>query len=259
MVEACGLSDQGTVRKTNEDSFVIDKELQLFAVTDGMGGHNAGEVASRLAIEALVGFIRRSGHDSDFTWPYGIDPKLSLEGNRLKTAVHLANRSVFRMAESIDDYSGMGTTVACVLVSGRRVVVGNVGDSRVYALTNGKLRQITHDDSWAATLLAQDGSTEAGALADHPMRNVLTNVLGAREQTDIHMTEEDLEQGEVILICSDGLHGVVDDETLRGLMVDASDLQALAKKLMETAVTRGSRDNITVLVARYDGETKGKR
>jgi protein phosphatase len=253
VVEAYGLSDKGTVRKTNEDSFVIDEELQLFAVADGMGGHNAGEVASRLAIEALVGFIRRSGQDSDFSWPYGHDPKLSFAGNRLKTAVHLANRRVFRAAEDSDDYTGMGTTVASVLVSGRRIVVGNVGDSRVYALTNGKLRQITHDDSWAATLLAQEGSTEAGALAHHPMRNVLTNVLGAREQTDIHITEEDLEQGEVILICSDGLHGVVDDETLRGLMSDAADLQMLAKKLVETALARGSRDNITALVARYGG------
>lgn len=253
MVHAYGLSDKGTVRKTNEDSFVIDEDLQLFAVADGMGGHNAGEVASRLAIEALVDFIRRSGSGSAFSWPYGVDPKLSLEGNRLKTAVHLANRRVFRAGESSDDYTGMGTTVASVLVSGRRMIVGNVGDSRVYALTNGKLRQITHDDSWAATLLAQEGKTEAGALAHHPMRNVLTNVLGAREQTDIHITEEDLEHGELILICSDGLHGVVDDETLRGLTMDAGDLQALVRKLIEMAVARGSRDNITALVARYDG------
>lgn len=259
VLEAYGLSDKGTVRKTNEDSFVIDEELQLLAVADGMGGHNAGEVASRLAVEALVGFIRRSGHDSDFTWPYGIDPSLSFEGNRLKTAVHLANRSVFRAAESSDDYTGMGTTVAAVLVSGRRMVVGNVGDSRVYALTDGKLRQITHDDSWAATLLAQEGSKGSDALAHHPMRNVLTNVLGAREQTDIHLTEEDLEQGDVILICSDGLHGVVDDDTLRGLMMDASDLQVLARKLVAMAVARGSRDNITVLVARYDAGARTRK
>lgn len=253
MVRAYGLSDRGTVRETNEDSFIIDEGLQLFVVADGMGGHNAGEVASRLAVEAIAGFIRRSGHDADFTWPCGIDPTLSFDGNRLRTAVHLANRRVFRAAESSDDYSGMGTTVASVLVSGRRIVVGNVGDSHVYTLTDGTLRQITRDDSWTAALLAQEGGTDVGALADHPLRNVLTKVLGASEQTEIHITEEDLELGEVFLICSDGLHGVVDDDTLGGLMSDAADLQALARTLLETAAARGSRDNITALVARYDG------
>lgn len=241
------------MRRTNEDSFVIDEALQLFVVADGMGGHNAGEVASRLAVEAIVGFIRRSGHDADFTWPCGIDPALTFDGNRLKTAVHLANRRVFRAAESSDDYSGMGTTVASVLVSGRRMVVGNVGDSRVYTLTDGTLRQITRDDSWAAMRPAQENGSGAGALAPDPMRSVLISALGAREQTDIHIIEEDLEQGEVFLICSDGLHGVVDDDTLRGLMSDAADLQALARTLVETAAARGSRDNITALVARYDG------
>lgn len=253
MIRAYGLSDRGTVRRTNEDSFVIDEALQLFVVADGMGGHNAGEVASRLAVEALVGFIRRSDHDSDFTWPCGIDPKLSFDGNRLRTAVHLANRRVFWAAGSSDDYTGMGTTVASVLVSGRRIVVGNIGDSRVYTLTNGTLRQITHDDSWAATLLAQGNGPGAGALAPDPMRSVLTSALGAREQTEPHIIEEDLEQGEVLLMCTDGLHSVVDDDTLRGLLSDAADLQALARTLLETAAARGSRDNITALVARYDG------
>jgi protein phosphatase len=241
------------VRETNEDSFIIDEGLQLFVVADGMGGHNAGEVASRLAVEAIAGFIRRSGHDADFTWPCGIDPTLSFDGNRLRTAVQLANRRVFRAAESSDDYSGMGTTVASVLVSGRRIVVGNVGDSRVYTLTDGTLRQITRDDSWAAMRLAQENGPGAGAQAPDPMRSVLTSALGAREQTDIHITEEDLEQGEVLLMCTDGLHGVVDDDTLRGLLSDAADLEALARTLLEAAAARGSRDNITALVARYDG------
>src|SRR5947209_7964550 len=111
VVRAYGVSDAGPVRKTNEDAFVSDPEMRLFAVADGMGGHSAGEVASRLAIEALTAFITRSATDPEFSWPYGVDGRLSLDGNRLRTAIQLANHRVYRAAETIDDYSGMGTTV----------------------------------------------------------------------------------------------------------------------------------------------------
>src|SRR3954468_23419165 len=107
MVLAQAVSDAGPVRKNNEDSWAVEDDLQLYVVADGMGGHNAGEVASRLAVEALVGFIRRSHEDTDVSWPYGIDPTLSLQSNRLRTAINLANRRVFRAAESHDDYTGM--------------------------------------------------------------------------------------------------------------------------------------------------------
>src|SRR5262245_3772513 len=117
MVHACGLSNPGLVRKTNEDSFISDLELRLFVVADGMGGHSAGEVASRLAIEAIDGFMRRSHGDTEFSWPYGVDPNLSYDGNRLKTAIHLANRRVFRAAETHDDYTGMGTTVVGAVIT----------------------------------------------------------------------------------------------------------------------------------------------
>ncbi len=119
MLEAFALSDPGLVRKGNEDGFICSETLQLFVVADGMGGHSAGEVASRLAVETVDGFIRRSHDDADFSWPYGIDPQLTLGGNRMRTAVHLANRRVFRAAESYDDYTGMGTTLTGLLISGR--------------------------------------------------------------------------------------------------------------------------------------------
>src|SRR6185295_13034142 len=115
----------------------------LFAVADGMGGHDAGEVASRLAIEALTAFIRRSARDTDFSWPYGLDGNLSYDGNRLRTAIHLANRRIFREAENNDDYSGMGTTIVSLLLNGSRVAIGHVGDSRLYLLRRGKLEQLT--------------------------------------------------------------------------------------------------------------------
>ena len=158
MVLAQAVSDTGPVRKNNEDSWAVEDDLQLYVVADGMGGHSAGEVASRLAVEALVGFIRRSHEDTDVSWPYGVDPTLSLQANRLRTAINLANRRVFRAAESHDDYTGMGTTVVAALVARDRLIVGSVGDSRLYLLSRGVLAQLTKDDTWAATMLAEHGS-----------------------------------------------------------------------------------------------------
>ena len=118
-VKAFGLSETGPVRHMNEDCFVSAEDLRLFVVADGMGGHAAGEVAARVAVESIENFIRRSHETTDFSWPYGIDPTLSYEANRLKTAVSLANRRINRLAENHDDYLGMGTTVVCAL-AGRR-------------------------------------------------------------------------------------------------------------------------------------------
>lgn len=255
MVHACGLSDPGPVRKTNEDCFFCDEALQLFVVADGMGGHSAGEVASRLAVEAIEGFIRRTQAESEFSWPYGIDPKLSYDGNRLRTAICLANRRVFRAAESHDNYTGMGTTVVGALFSGRQLLVGHVGDSRLYTLGDGVLTQVTRDDSWMATVLAQEVGATPEALAGHPMRNVLTNVLGAREQIDINLSERPVKEGDLILLCTDGLHNVVDNETLCRLLGEGSDLSAIARRLIQTAIERRGRDNITALLVRYDGHS----
>lgn len=252
MIRAYGVSDTGRVRKTNEDTYVSDAEIRLFAVADGMGGHSAGEVASRLAIEALLAFIRRSEGETDFSWPYGLDKNLSFDGNRLRTAIHLANRRVFRAAESADAYGGMGTTIVGVLVNGASVAVGHVGDSRLYLLSKGALQQVTHDDSWAATILAQDPSLGPDDIAHHPMRNVLTNVLGAREQVDVHLAERALGSGDVLLLCTDGLHGTLDPDAIRTLLHSHPDVEGAARALVAAAMERGSRDNVTALVVRYE-------
>ena len=194
MVEAHGLSDTGPIRKSNEDSYLSDPALQLFVVADGMGGHAAGEVASNLAVETIAGFIRRTEEDAEFSWPYGIEPSLSFSGNRLRTAVHLANRRVFRAAERHDEYTGMGTTVVGALISGDRLAVANAGDSRLYLFADGRLTQLTRDDTWAATVLAGAARIRPAARPSTSMRHVLTNVLGAREQADVHLSEHDLDR-----------------------------------------------------------------
>ncbi|HEY3383799.1 MAG TPA: PP2C family serine/threonine-protein phosphatase [Vicinamibacterales bacterium] len=254
MMEAFGISDPGRVRKGNEDSYVCNELLQLFVVADGMGGHSAGEVASRLAIEAVEGFIRRSHDDSDFSWPYGVDPQLSLGGNRLRTAVHLANRRVFRAAESCDDYTGMGTTLTAVLITGDRLAYGHVGDSRLYTLNGEGFRQITHDDSWVATILANDPNITPAELARHPMRHVLTNVLGAREQVEVQLAEFHLAPGAVFLLCSDGLHGMVNDAGLERILREGGPLDAMGRRLITAALEGGGHDNVTAVLIRTAAE-----
>jgi protein phosphatase len=252
LLQASAVSDVGHVRKTNEDAFIADLEVSLFAVADGMGGHDAGEVASALAIEAVSTFIERSAGDTDFSWPYGIDRFLSYDANRLRTAIHLANRRIFRTAESNDDYNGMGTTVVAALVTGARMSVGHVGDSRLYLFRGGTARQLTEDDSWAATILAQDPRMNPADIARHPMRNVLTNVLGARDHVDVHISEHELWPGDICLLCTDGLHGVIDDRALAALVTREPDLQLAARLLVDAALDHGSRDNVTALLIRYE-------
>lgn len=253
MLKAFGRTDIGPVRKTNEDSFVSAEDLQLFIVADGMGGHSAGEVASSLAVETIVGFIRRSEDDGEFSWPYGVDSSLSFGGNRLRTAIQLANRRVFRAAEKHDEYTGMGTTVASALISGNRLAVGHAGDSRVYLLNDGTLTQLTSDDTWEASVRAAQPENNSRRPTSHPMRHVLTNVLGARDQTDVHLSERELGGGEMILLCSDGLHNVVDDVRLHDLMSSDTNPANIVPRLIETALANGARDNVTAVLVRYDG------
>ena len=256
MLRAFATTDRGPIRRTNEDAFVIDDELGVLIVADGMGGHAAGDVASRLAVEAIVGFLKRSHGEHEYSWPYGIEPHLSLNGNRLRTAIHLANRRVFRAGESHDEYTGMGTTVVCALIAGHQMIVGHVGDSRLYLLRDGLLTQTTQDDSWAAMVL---GSSAFGpdAAQQHPMRNVLTNVLGAREQTDVHLQEQILAEGDRLLLCTDGLHGTLDLDALAAVLAEGTDARECADALVKKAIDGGTRDNVTALVAFCEGASHG--
>ena len=254
MIRSCGVSDAGRVRKTNEDRFVADAELNLYAVADGMGGHRAGEVASKLALEALTAFIRISVTDLDVTWPYGVDPKLSFDGNRLRTGIYLANRRVFRESENIDDYAGMGTTLVSALINGRQVSIGSVGDSRVYLYSKGTIEQLTVDDSWAARILSQDSGLGPDEVAKHPMRNVLTNVVGARDSVDVHMVERPLTEGDALLLCTDGLHNVMQAGAIQQILASSPDVDIAARALIDKAIELGTRDNVTALVLRNEAD-----
>jgi protein phosphatase len=238
------------VRKQNEDASVCDADLGLFIVADGMGGHNAGEVASRLAIEAVRTFLADARDDDTLTWPFGIDPQLSRDANWMRTALRLANRRVWRASADREDYAGMGTTMAIALVSDTMATFGWVGDSRIYSYQDGSLEQLTRDDSWVASLLEENPSMDPVALAGHPMRNVLTKVIGANEDVDPAISERPLAPGQILLLCSDGLHGLVSAEEMRDVLASEPDMEKAAARLVQQALDRGAPDNVTVVLAR---------
>jgi len=253
MIESFGKTDVGRRRKLNEDNFLVDAETHLYAVCDGMGGHNAGEVASKMAIEALDSFIQRSHLEKEITWPYGLDANLSFAGNRLKTAVKLANRKVFRAADNREDYTGMGTTAVAALVSeeDKTLTVGSAGDSRCYVFRGGELKQITRDDSWVSAAWAE-GILSTEEIERHPLKNVITKAVGAKESIEIDVVEHPLVSGELVLICSDGLHSMINDAAIREVLLGSpASLEETADRLIAAANEAGGRDNVSVVLLRY--------
>ncbi|HEY6547990.1 MAG TPA: Stp1/IreP family PP2C-type Ser/Thr phosphatase [Vicinamibacteria bacterium] len=251
MLEAYGQTDVGRRRKLNEDNFLVDPEPNLYAVCDGMGGHNAGEVASKMAIENLQAFIEKSHREKEITWPYGLDVNLSYDGNRLKTAIKLANKKVFRAADNREDYTGMGTTMVAALVSGDTLTVGSAGDSRCYLLRGGELTQLTRDDSWVSAALGE-GILNSDEIERHPLRNVITKAIGAKEAIELDVVEQKLASGDVVLICSDGLHAMLTDAQIREAMTPfGPSLEEAAGKLIDAANEAGGKDNVSVVLLRY--------
>jgi serine/threonine protein phosphatase PrpC len=261
VLRAYGVSDKGRIRTSNEDWFAVDERLQFCVVADGMGGHNAGEIAARLAVNTLLDSIREHFVTKQFdsqapadrtgdSWPFGFDPSLSEAGNRIRTAVHLANAQILEASMATDSYAGMGTTLVAALISGNRLSVGHVGDSRLYLLANRSLRPLTLDDSWTATATTHDPGSGPLIARHYPSRSALTNVVGA-PSTVVHLTEETLTGGEVLLLSTDGVHGVLDDRWLERLLNRTNDLQDMARGVVDAAMARGSRDNCTAVVARY--------
>lgn len=250
-MEVSGKTDVGLRRRLNEDQYLIDSDTRLLAVCDGMGGHNAGEVASRIAIEALAAFIDRSHKEKEITWPYGLDPALSFDGNRVRTAIQLANKKVYKAADNREEYSGMGTTCVAALVTPTTVTVGSAGDSRCYVFHDGELRQITHDDSWVAAAGAE-GVLSPAELARHPLRNVITKAIGAKDQIDIDVVEEGLHAGDTVLLCSDGLHAMIPDTAIAEILGAGGSLDDIAVKLVDAANEAGGKDNVTVVLARVE-------
>jgi serine/threonine protein phosphatase PrpC len=234
--ESAGKTDPGRKRRRNEDTFVL--EPPLFAVADGMGGAQAGEVASRLAAAAF-----REFHEADELAP----------DERVRALVQEANRRIFDRARSDAEASGMGTTVTAAILEGGQVTIGHVGDSRAYRLHDGQLEQLTEDHSLVADLMRSGRLTPEEAEA-HPQRSVITRALGTDPEVDVDTMAVETSPGDVFLLCSDGLTTMVSDEDILELLARSGSLDAAAKALVKAANRGGGEDNITVVLFSVEDE-----
>jgi len=232
VTDTAGFTDPGRKRRRNEDSYVI--EPPLFAVADGMGGAQAGEVASRLAAAAF-----REFHDAD-----DLDPE-----KRLVAIVQEANRRIYERATGDAEVSGMGTTITAALVGNSGLAIGHVGDSRAYRLRGGRFEQLTDDHSLVADLVRSGRLTPEEADV-HPQRSVITRALGTDPHVDVDTFTVPVESGDLFLLCSDGLTTMVDDGEIRDLVTSAKDLDQAGRGLVKAANKAGGEDNVTVVLFR---------
>ena len=252
------LTDVGRVRSNNEDAVAEDRDLGLMVLADGMGGYNAGEIASRITVEIVVDTVRRHWR----TIPHGQidrDTGYSYEALMLRDAVETAHMTIYQVAQSQPQCAGMGTTVVACLLHNARMSIAYVGDSRLYRLRNGILEQITRDHSLLEELIAKGHYTreEAGRLV---RRNIVTRALGVEPEVAVDIIEETATVDDMVLICSDGLSDMLDEETIRRVLMDyATDPQEAARRLVALANQAGGKDNVSVNVARINEPlTSGK-
>jgi PPM family protein phosphatase len=246
-------TDPGLRRSSNEDSYCTRHDIGLFVVADGMGGHVAGEVASRVAVETIQTFITETASDDrNRTWPFPFEPALSLEANRLKAAFRLANRQIANAIADAADLRGMATTASAFLAGPKNACIAHVGDSRIYRLHHGALTQVTKDHSWVEEQVRAGTMTESAA-RQHPWRNVVTRALSGGDDPEIDVTDLTPADGDRLLLCSDGLSGVVGHEEIARVLGDVTlDLQTVCDRLIASANEGGGPDNITALVVQVD-------
>jgi protein phosphatase len=245
---AAAKTDVGQKRQGNEDRFCLDPALGLYVVADGMGGHAAGEVASRLAVETIHEWMGKylSGADAATAGPAA--PAGSAEANFLLSSIRLANRIIFDSAKDRPEYAGMGTTVVAVLARGDRFVLAHVGDSRIYRIRRDDISQISRDHSFVQEQV-DSGMMSATEAHQSQYRHMITRALGLKESVDVDLTEQPACPGDVLLLCSDGLSDLLDDEDmLAAVRAHADNLDEACRALVDRANSKGGDDNITVLV-----------
>jgi len=239
------LSDPGKVRKNNEDNALVAEELGLGIVADGMGGHNSGEVASSLAVKVTkdkYDSMRQTGMKPN---PY--NEKVSLEANQLGFAVQLANSVIFEAGTAAADNKGMGTTLSAGLLNNTKISIAHIGDSRIYLLRSGSLQQLTEDHSLVMEHVKKGLLTKEQADVS-PLQNILTRALGTQKTPAVDLVEAELELGDRLLFCSDGLFKAVKEEKMHEMIKAQPDNAKACAELVEAANAAGGPDNITVII-----------
>jgi serine/threonine protein phosphatase PrpC len=250
-VRFAGETNVGMKRAHNEDSFFLPESERLAIVADGMGGHASGEVASRMAVETIAGFFRATQDEQQLTWPFKMDRGHRYDVNRMVTAIKLANLKIHEQAQKDPNCHGMGTTVVATLFSDGALIVGHVGDSRLYRRRDGRFEQITEDHSLLNDYI-KIKHLSAEEIANFPHKNVIVRALGMKDsvQVDVHIDNPRL--GDIYVLCSDGLSGMVKDQEISDMVVTERDLDVLCGRLISVANKNGGLDNITVVTIRVE-------
>lgn len=246
---AAGVTDVGQQREHNEDAFCILPEFDLYIVADGMGGHRAGDVASKMATHTMASFFQATARE-DATWPYHFDPHLSVEENRLITGIRVANKRIYETSSRYREVHGMGTTIVGALVARDRgrMYIAHVGDSRCYRIRDGAITQLTRDHSLLNDYLAvlPDLTPEQ---RDELPKNVITRALGMQDSVVVDIVPETPRPGDIYMLCSDGLSGMISDEEILAIALAAEgDPKKAATEMVAKANRNGGEDNITVIV-----------
>ena len=239
-------TNRGVRRMKNEDACHICEEHQVFIVADGVGGNNSGELASRMAVDYLSSRISRGCLD--------LLSKEEEIRSCFSAMIREANRLIFRQAASSPDSRGMATTLVLAYLAGKKAFVFNVGDSRAYRYRKGVLEQITEDHSFVNTLV-QIGTITREEARFHPKKNIITRALGAEEEVEADFFPVDLEPEDILVLCTDGLHGEAGDEEILQIIREEEDMQDLCDRLVQLANDKGGSDNITIICLRYKGES----
>lgn len=249
--ESFGITDRGLRRHHNEDAFLVREDLGLYVVADGMGGHAAGEVAADLAIREVERLIAESADWSEEAWPTGFDPSLTRNGNRLAHAIRSAHSVVAGAVEEDPGLRGMGATIVSALLGANgQVTLAHVGDSRAYLIRNGQpIELITSDHSWVHEQVVA-GLLSADAARNHPLKNVVTRALGGSQEPTVDIRDQLLEDGDTLLLCSDGLNTMLEDDEIGQVFRRPRQLVETARDLVAEANRRGGLDNITVVLIR---------
>ena len=237
-MQSWGLTDPGCVRKQNQDAYRIeqlDRNTLLCAVCDGMGGAKSGNVASNLAVEVFVEEVRRS-------WSPLMDPDKVVQ--MLRGAVKLANFTVYDQAAQFEEFNGMGTTLVAALIRGQKVTIVNVGDSRAYGIDRDGIHQITKDHS-LVQMMVDRGDLTAEVAKNYPGKNFITRAIGTEPVVMCDVYQRDVSRGDYLLLCSDGLSNMMDDQEILFEVVHGVNKQHCCKRLLNIAKNRGAPDNVT--------------
>jgi protein phosphatase len=251
-----GVTDVGRVRTNNEDCFRIVAALNLFVLSDGMGGEAHGEVASSLAVETVVKHCIEA-LDNPAVTVYGEQQAdWSEKTKRLSSAAHLANGKIYNSAQEHQEQHGMGATLTAVWIEGSKLSIAHVGDSRAYLLRSGTLQQLTNDHSLVAEQVRR-GILTAAEAEESQMQSVLLRALGSQAEVEVEAEEHAVIARDILLLCSDGLTRMVIEPEIAGTLQSEPDAETAARKLVDLANERGGADNITVIVVRIGAESKG--